>query len=126
MRRFPLHVVFFMITLSSVTAILMWVQAVPTTIGQWMIHEAESFLLFLFTGPPIMVLLTRTPRTWPLWFRKLLLCTVGWAMMCGGMVALELRLPSDGLLLGVMAVVFAIALPWMLFSETVLAASDPS
>lgn len=127
MHRLSLHVAFFTITLIGVSALLLAARPVPLAIGHWMLHQQAADFLFLFiAGPWMLLVIACTPRAWPLWFRKILVGVVSWAMSCGGMIVIEVNWPRDGLLVGSMAVLLAIAIPWILISNTLLAASDPS
>src|SRR5687768_6228697 len=108
MRRFSRWDVFLIITLIIVSAFLMWARAVPTAIGQWILHEAADFVYMWLLGPLILLSMAASSHAFPQWVRKLLFCVVGWAMMCGAVVVAELRLPTDGQVVGVMAVLFAI------------------
>ena len=118
MLRFSRHDIFFISTLIIVMALLLSVRAVPTAIGQWMLYQAADFVYMWLLGPLILLSMAASPHAFPAWVRKLLAGVVVWAMMCGAVIIAELRLPSEGQVVGVMAVIFAIAIPWMVTSKT--------
>lgn len=125
MRRDYRHILLFLITMICVSAFLLWARAVPMAIGQWIMHAAASFVLLFLFSPLIILTMTLIVQTWPLWTKQLLLSVVGWTIMCGAIVIVELQLSSEGMVVGCMAVIYAIAVPWLVIGNH-LATKDPS
>jgi hypothetical protein len=119
MQRFFRHDGFFILTLIGVLAFLLWARAVPMAIGQGIMQEAAGVILGLLVGGPLLLWSMAAPlRTWPRWTKQLLLSVVGWAMMCGAVIITEVQLSTDGVGVGIMAVIFAIAVPWLVIGQT--------